>query len=255
MSGNFNLPLLAGITAGLSAWTKNEGLLFLVAIVLAQFTAAASSRDWRVHTRQMLFFSAGLLPVLLIILYFKLSLAPPNDLISSLGWRTTVGRILDFSRYSLITRVFLEEMVRFPVLLLAFYLLCLGIPSNEQRRSEGTPLLWVLGTMLLGYFLAYVTTPQNLSWHLDTSLRRLLLQLWPSAVFTFFLFVRTPEEAIELPPFSKALKNFLTRYSKYSKKKAFLRKDKLREQEPADILGLVVLERERRRSLPLDRPE
>jgi hypothetical protein len=30
----------------------------------------------------------------------------------------------------------------------------------------------------------------------DTTLDRLWIQLWPSAVFVFFLFVKTPEEAM-----------------------------------------------------------
>ena len=37
--------VLAWMTAGMAAWTKNEGLLFLLAIVVARF--AVSRRDWR----------------------------------------------------------------------------------------------------------------------------------------------------------------------------------------------------------------
>jgi hypothetical protein len=206
-----NLPLLAGITAGLSAWTKNEGLLFLAAIFLTQFAGIAYGGKRRSYTRPLLFFSAGLLPLLLIILYFKASLAPPNDLISSLNWKVTSERILDSSRYFLISRVFLEEISRFPIFMLAFYFLCLGITANRTHRSESRPFLWVLGIMLLGYFFIYVITPQDLAWHLDTSLRRLLLQLWPSAVFTFFLFARTPEEPGKtlFPLFLRFRKKFL----------------------------------------------
>jgi hypothetical protein len=40
-----------------------------------------------------------------------------------------------------------------------------------------------------------LTTPQDLAWQLRTSLDRLLLQLWPSAVFLYLLVVRTPEQA------------------------------------------------------------
>jgi hypothetical protein len=192
----------------LSAWTKNEGLLFLVAVTVAQLAAAASSRKWKVHGRQMLSFSAGLLPVLMIIIYFKVTLAPPNDLISSLKWKFVMGRVLDFPRYALIAAAFLHEMSGFPVLLLAIGLICLGITANKQQRSHGTPLIWVLGVMLMGYFFIYVTTYHDLSWHLRTSLRRVLVLLWPSVVFTFFLIVRTPEEAgpLFLPRF---LKKFL----------------------------------------------
>ena len=195
------------------AWTKNEGLLFLVAVTAAQFTAAAASRKWKVHTREMLFFSAGFLPVLMIIFYFKIALAPPNDLISSMAWKPTMVRILDFPRYTLIGGAFLHEMAGFSVLLLAVSLICLGITPDKQQRTEGGRWLAVLGTMLLGYFFIYVTTPLHLSWLLQTSLRRILVPLWPIAIFTFFLFARTPEEAAQTGPpiFPRLLKNFLTR--------------------------------------------
>jgi len=35
------LLILAGLTAGLSAWTKNEGLLFLILVVLTRFIMIA----------------------------------------------------------------------------------------------------------------------------------------------------------------------------------------------------------------------
>jgi hypothetical protein len=199
----------------LSAWTKNEGLLFLTAIFLTQFAGIAYWGKRRCYARPLLPFFAGLLPLLSIIFYFKFSLAPPNDLISSLDWKLTVGRILDGSRYLLISRVFLEEMSRFPIFILAFYFLCLGITANRTHRSESRSLLWVLGIMLLGYFFTYVATPQDLAWHLGTSLCRLLLQLWPSTVFAFFLLARTPEEAGStlFPRPLGFLKNFLTRIS------------------------------------------
>jgi hypothetical protein len=213
MPGNRNIAMLAGTTAGLSAWTKNEGLLFLVAVVAAQLAPAAASRKWKEPTRIMLSFFAGLLPVLIIIFYFKLALAPPNDLISSLAWKPTMMKILDFTRHMLVAGAFLHEMAGFPVLFLAVSLICLGITPDKQQRSEGTRVLGVLCVMLLGYFFIYVTTYQHLAWHLQTSLRRILVPLWPIAVFTFFLFVRTPEEAARTasPIFLRLLKNFLTK--------------------------------------------
>jgi hypothetical protein len=46
--------------------------------------------------------------------------------------------------------------------------------------------------MLLGFGVIYVITPKDLAWHLDTSLWRLLLQLWPSALFVYCLIVNAP---------------------------------------------------------------
>jgi len=49
---------------------------------------------------------------------------------------------------------------------------------------------------LAGDFAVYVITPYDIYWHLRFSLNRLFLQLWPSAIFLFFMMVRTPEQAL-----------------------------------------------------------
>lgn len=53
-----------------------------------------------------------------------------------------------------------------------------------------------LGLTALGYFFTYVTAWVPLPWLLQTSLTRLCIQLYPSALFLLFLLARTPEEAL-----------------------------------------------------------
>jgi hypothetical protein len=47
--------------------------------------------------------------------------------------------------------------------------------------------------MVIGFGLVYLTTSETLAWHLSSSAGRLLLQLWPSAVFLAFLAACPPE--------------------------------------------------------------
>jgi hypothetical protein len=63
--------VLAGVTAGLSAWTKNEGLLFILSIAVVQLVVFFPSDGVRAYLKQLLFFSAGLLPVMIIVLTSK----------------------------------------------------------------------------------------------------------------------------------------------------------------------------------------
>ena len=49
--------------------------------------------------------------------------------------------------------------------------------------------------MLVGYFFVYMTTPIDLTFYLATSIDRLLLQLWPSALLALFLCLGDPEAA------------------------------------------------------------
>lgn len=50
--------------------------------------------------------------------------------------------------------------------------------------------------LFFGYFFVYVITPTDLAWQLESSLNRILLQLWPAAVVVCFCVLRTPEEAL-----------------------------------------------------------
>ena len=82
-----------------------------------------------------------------------------------------------------------------PVFLL-FYVLVLGTRRDIRFGEEVTPLLMVLTMMLAECYWVYILTPVDVTWHLQTSLNRLLAQLWPSAVFAYFLTTRTIEEVV-----------------------------------------------------------
>jgi hypothetical protein len=62
----------------------------------------------------------------------------------------------------------------------------------------------VLGLMLAGYYCVYLLTPQALAWHLDSSLVRLLLQLWPLAILAWSLaipdWIRRTSDASRVAP-------------------------------------------------------
>jgi hypothetical protein len=75
-------------------------------------------------------------------------------------------------------------------MLLAF----LGISKRHLRSPAVLAALGVCGVMLVGYFGVYVVTPFDLSWHLHTSLGRLLTQLVPGITFLLVAVCRTAEE-------------------------------------------------------------
>jgi hypothetical protein len=187
------LPLLAGVLAGLAAWTKNEGSLFLLATALVRLWLVVG-RPRRGALRELTGFALGLLPAIAVLLYFKLRLAPVNDLVAGQGWQATRDRLFDGRRYVLIAWYFLQALVRIgpgAVVVLAGYRLLLGRPPKP--RSFHAPA--VLALMLAGYALVYLTTPNELAWHLHDSIHRLFMQLWPAALLAFFLTTATPEEA------------------------------------------------------------
>ena len=195
------LLALAGLTAGFAAWTKNEGLLFLGAVVLARVVTLARHESWTSCRRQTLPMLLAALPVLLVIAYFKVRVAPAGDLFSSPAnwWR----KILDPARYWATVQWYAKEFLRFGhwwlipgTVLLAGYYFMVGREVGSKNEAGIRTSVLALGLTLAGYFAVYLITPYDIHWHLRSSLNRLFLQVWPSAIFLFFLAVRTPEQAL-----------------------------------------------------------
>ena len=195
------LLVLAGLMAGLGAWTKNEGVLFLIVVLVARGAVTwRRSGDWRTASGEVSRIVAGALPVLLVLLLFKTGLTSDNDLVAGQGLHATLRRLADPSRYLLIGQWFcisawtVAKPLAF-VLPLAAWLL--GRAKPTPRLESGVSTLTVsLGLMLAGYCGTYLCTPHALEWHLATSFDRLILQLWPSGLLLYCVLVRTPEELL-----------------------------------------------------------
>jgi hypothetical protein len=193
--------VLAGLAAGLAMWTKNEGLLFMLALVAGLLIAGLSGSGWAISRRQLLAFGAGLIPMLLLAAGFKMSLAPPNDLLSTLDLERTFSRLTDSHRYYLVLRAYGGHIASFGdnglgsvTAVLTAYLLGLGINRAELRRSWVRAVTIALVLLLAGHFMVFVSMADELSRLLKSSLDRLLLQIWPSALFLYFMVVRAHEE-------------------------------------------------------------
>jgi hypothetical protein len=199
--GNLRLPLLAGLLAGMAAWTKNEGQLFLVATVLARLLTAVRRRHvpgaWGAVLRELAAFALGLLPLLAVLVYFKLRLAPVNDLVAGQGWAATGARLASPQRYGLVAAYFLWALWCLgpgAVVVLAGYFWLLGPAPHQPGRCRTGHTAVLLALMLAGYALVYLATPNDLAWHLASSVHRLFMQLWPAALLAFFLAAAAPGE-------------------------------------------------------------
>jgi hypothetical protein len=194
--GTITLPVLAGFVTGLAAWTKNEGQLFAVVVVAVRIVALFRTAGAPACCREMGAFFLGLLPPLALLVSFKLLLAPPSDLIAAQSWATTLPKLTDGGRYLLILGTFAGQLALLgpaAIPVLVGYFLLLGRCCDAPLRRSAGQLFLVLALMLAGYFVVYLTSPwDNVAIHLGTSLDRLLLQLWPTALFTFFLLVASP---------------------------------------------------------------
>lgn len=197
---NRGLLLLSGLTAGMAAWTKNEGLLFLLALPAAQAAVVWRRDQTRKFASETLCWIVGALPILAVVILQKACIDGANDLVGGQGWEATLNRVFDPSRYGYIIAAFIRYGLRtsqFFALMLPVAFLLLGPAANRSGFSRGLRLACTaLGLMLIGYFFVYVTTPAELHWHLFTSTDRLLLHVWPLALLVLFLHLATPEELL-----------------------------------------------------------
>ena len=192
------LIVLAGLGAGFAAWTKNEGLLFLCAILAVRFLEFVRARSHRSRALAFVILLAAVAPVFLLIAWFKHSVAPPGDLFSDPA--TAMHKILDPARYWAVLKWYGKDFLRFGhwllipgTLLLPSVYLVTGFRQSRTSQPCVQSSVFALVMTLAGYFLIYLITPYDLYWHLRFSLARLFMQLWPSAVFLFFLALPKPE--------------------------------------------------------------
>jgi Dolichyl-phosphate-mannose-protein mannosyltransferase len=203
--------VLAGLTAGLAAWTKNEGVLFIAALVLSGVVTSKRGGSGRSLAKEAGAFALGLLPMLLIVGYFKAGFAPPNDLMSTIGSGETLARLTDPQRYLLVAKAYLSGVVRFgfnglasAVPLLIAYGFCVGVRPGEATKRWFRLTVVTVALVLAGHAAVFIVTTEDVARLLNSSLERLLLQLWPAVVFAWFMLLADADEATVEPHRSPA---------------------------------------------------
>ena len=200
---NTGLLFLAGLLSGFAAWTKNEGALFLAGAVIGQFFAIVPKNGWKPFLARMAIFFKGALPMLLILAYYKLRLAPRGYLFAAdRPVSAIVEGIVNPHRWLLIAGEFCKAGVsfgRWPILFLPVLILSLiffGIRINPEDKSNVIGSATSLAVMLFGYYFISLITPYDLTWQLSVTLNRLFLQIWPSVIFVFFQLTALPEKNV-----------------------------------------------------------
>jgi hypothetical protein len=179
------LHVLAGVCIGLAAWTKNEGLLFAVVAGLVLMGVSMRQRSWRAFGVT----AVGALVAVLPLVHFKGFHAPANDIVS--GAQPLLETLFDQARHSQIASAFRRDGLGFgawrysPIGLMGLSVVIFIL----RRQFRGRDGLGIVSLMLLmtfvGYYVVYLITPRELQWHLNTSLSRLCLQLWPAVIFAW----------------------------------------------------------------------
>jgi hypothetical protein len=188
------LIAFAGFMAGLAAWTKNEGMLFLLASIGVMLIAAL----WKRSFQNLFLYLVGLLLPLVLIFYFKFQIAPPSEFVSG-GSSKIIQDILDQSRHQLIFDSFKN------LLLYSggwnnigiYVILCVYFMFFHSRIKSNPGVVFIsfaiFACQILGYYVSYLISPYDLQWHISYSLNRLFVQIYPAIVFVILIASSPPE--------------------------------------------------------------
>jgi len=185
--------ILAGAMAGFGAWTKNEGLLFIVVLVAARLIAR-----WRVAQvsrpvfRELAQFAMGAAPVLVVLALFKFRYAPADELLFAHKSTEILSRAFDFGRYVTVIEGYVMCSFQFgdfvlpAILLLAAYAWLVRFKVAPEHRMGVTTAVTAVLLMLAADFMVYVLLPDDLVPRINSSVARLFMQVWPAALLAFF---------------------------------------------------------------------
>ena len=174
-----DLLLLSGFAAGLGAWTKNEGLLYLGCAAVALLF-----RQRRL--RPVALFLLGAAPLLALLAGFKLGMKPPNDFVTFSTPHALLERALTPARWAELALLTLRRIVYFQdfaLWVIAELLLIVIVLRKLPGSAAGTALF--LSCAL--YAPIYVLQPHPVEWIYRTSVDRIFIQLWPAAILATIL--------------------------------------------------------------------
>lgn len=188
---------LLGVTTGLAAWTKNEGVLFALIICAVMWLIRLGRTDGRSRQFRTAAAVTGLaVPMLAAVLGLKM-LAPPNDVVSIARLHHAFNQLVDPTRYAAVFRAAGTVIGHARVWLgsVALILTIAGIAGCRRHAANSPSNSWAWGWLVIGlmassYFFVYVITPYEIAGHVDTSISRLSLHLWPSILYVYFLGMR-----------------------------------------------------------------
>ena len=165
---------LIGFFVASSAWIKNEGIVFF--FIFSNGLFFKNFKNYKLIT----YYCFGTLLPLLVLIFFKTVYAPSSDLLQ-LKPEEYLSKLCNFENYVTI----LEYAVQVDICKY-FLALLITVAIINYKYFYSFCFLVICG-LLTAYFFIYVTTPNDLVWHLKTSLNRLFHHITPVLFFSVFI--------------------------------------------------------------------
>jgi hypothetical protein len=204
------LLVLAGLTAGLSCWMKNEGLLFTFFLITCYFFFTWREEGRSEAIARFLRLGGGAIVPCLVLLSFRIGLAGSNAFLAQQGAHSIAHKLRAPHLYLAVLKAVRPHVLdnfgdwRLDILLvLAVYAILVGVQFKPRHQAGAKSAVTIVVIMLGFYFLTFVASPFSeapppfgLNWFVLVTIQRLLMQIWPCLIFAFFMFGRTPDQAI-----------------------------------------------------------
>lgn len=193
---NPKMQILTGFMLASAAWVKNEGIIFTIVIL----TAFILLNLKYVNKQKIKNFLLGFLPISLIIGFFKVMIAHygiQNDMIEKFNAVDYLKRLSDFLRYKIVAKSFFLTVLNLvkPIFWL-FILICANWNIKAIKNKNVIFALTSVILLYVAYYFIYITTYLPLIFHLNTSLARLMVQLFPITIFAVSLLLGKENEPI-----------------------------------------------------------
>jgi hypothetical protein len=181
----------AGFAAGLAPWTKNEGWPFLIAFLAVAIWRARGAALWTV---------VGSLPGVVATIAMKVWLVTGTEAMFPTTGRQAVSFLAQPARWWAIAQAFAHGLWQLgalpwahPILLVAAVVFVAGVIPRPERATRAWLLIPIAAVFAADYGI-FVLSTADLTWHLGTSVDRLILQMWPSLLFVAFLMLQPLED-------------------------------------------------------------
>lgn len=182
-----NYLILGGIFAGLSAWTKNEGMMFMLVYAFVMCAYLLYCKE----LKKILAIILPLIPFVILSAYFKVLAKTPNDLFYGIFLLKTYKHVFKFSYYIVIFKWLLKMLwMKFYTLFVLLLLPVSGFCIKDEIKCPFILISAIIMLMGLGYFVIYLLSPHDLTWLLQNSLDRIYLQMTPLFLLILALSLR-----------------------------------------------------------------
>ncbi len=175
------------IFAGMSAWVKNEGMMFFLiysVVILGYFLFTKKYKN-------ALISALCALPFVAFAFVYKKMTGTENDLIMGFFLFKTWRFAFDFQRYLLILKTFVSMLfLKFSIFFALLLLTVKGFRVKEKNEAAFCLSVLILALTAVGYIVVYVFSPHDLKWILDNSMDRIILQILPVFLFLFSVNLR-----------------------------------------------------------------